>query len=272
VSRYKIWPLRTGTIIVDKGQYITRGIDVGLHVPIPATAWYVSDGRRHVLVDTGMCHTELAHWHHPGSCQEDDQSIVPQLERLGVAASDIELIVFTHLHWDHCHNVDAFPNARLVVSQQELMWALDPHPLFFKSYEDPRITSRVAPFRGSSFETTHGEAEVIEGISVFPTVGHTPGHQSVAVDTDHGVHVITGDACFAYVNLEPASATLRFTIMGRVMDLLAAWRSLEVIAERADVVLPAHDDAVYDHECYPLIGARGTRTFGTRPATSGRSV
>lgn len=253
MSNFVITPLRTGTIIVDKGQYITRGIDVGKHVPIPATAWYLTDGSHKVLVDTGMCRTELADWHHPGSCQAAGEAIQDQVRALGVDPADIDLIVFTHLHWDHCHNVDQFPNARLMVSQAELDWARKPHPLYYKSYEDARV-GQVAPFQGKEFETVTGEAELVPGIAVFPTVGHTPGHQSVAVETTEGTHVITGDACFAYVNLERASPTLRFTIMGRVIDLLAAWRSLEVIAERAAVVLPAHDETVFALRSYPLVG------------------
>jgi N-acyl homoserine lactone hydrolase len=250
MSNFVITPLNTGTIVVDKGEYVTRGIDAGVKVPIPAIAWYLTDGRHQVVVDTGMCQTSLADWHHPGSHQADGQAIHEQLTAIGVRPDEIELVVVTHLHWDHCHNLDKFINARFVVSRQELAWALDPHPLYFKSYEAPQL-GRTAPFRHTTFETVDGEAEILPGLEVFSTIGHTPGHQSVAVATEAGVHVITGDACFAYVNLAPANDTLRFTIMGRVMDLLAAWRSLEVIVERATVVLPAHDEKVFAHARYP---------------------
>ncbi|MCK4790686.1 MAG: hypothetical protein KAV87_43525, partial [Desulfobacteraceae bacterium] len=70
------------------------------------------------------------------------------------------------------------------------------------------------------------------------------------VDTEGGVHVIAGDAVFSYDNLDPAGEYLPFTLMGRFMDIVAAWRSLEDIVSRADVVLPGHDMRVLDTAVY----------------------
>lgn len=250
MSDYQIRPLKTGTIVVDKGAYITRGVGLGQKAEIPATAWYVTDGHHTIMVDTGMCHTPLADWHHPGSWQEPGGAVHERLQAIGVAPADIELIIFTHLHWDHCHNLDKFPNARLVVSAQEYAFALDPIPPYYTSYEHPRLGT-TPPFVGFQFETLEGESEILPGMTVFPTPGHSPGHQSVAVNTRGGVHVIAGDAVFAYDNLVPASEHLPFTIMGRFTDIIAAWRSLEEIVRRAAVVLPGHDMRVMDAEVYP---------------------
>jgi glyoxylase-like metal-dependent hydrolase (beta-lactamase superfamily II) len=250
MSKYRITPLKTGTIIVDKGGYITRGTDIGKEVEIPATAWYVTDGRHKIMVDLGMCQTELADWHHPGSWQEPGEAVHEGLQDIGVEPGEIEMIIFTHLHWDHCHNIDQFTNARLMVHEKELAFALDPLPLYYKSYEHQKL-GKQAPFLNVKFETVTGESEVLPGIRVFPTPGHCPGHQSVAVDTEGGVHVIAGDAVFAYDNLRPAGEHLPFTIMGRFMDIAASWHSLEEIVRRADFVLPGHDQRVMDVAVYP---------------------
>jgi glyoxylase-like metal-dependent hydrolase (beta-lactamase superfamily II) len=82
---------------------------------IPGTAWYVTDGRRKIMVDVGMCRTELADWHHKGSRQEPGEAVHEQLQALGVDPAEIELVILTHLHWDHCHNLDKFTKARFVV-------------------------------------------------------------------------------------------------------------------------------------------------------------
>lgn len=250
MSEYTIRPLRTGVITVDKGAYITRGVGLGEMVDIPAIAWYLTDGRRRLLVDTGMCDTELADWHHPGSRQEPGEAIHERLRDIGVDPADIELIIFTHLHWDHCHNLDKFPNARCVVSAREYSFALDPIPPYYKTYEHYKL-GKTAPFIGVAFDKIDGQSEVLPGLSVFPTPGHSPGHQSVAVNTTEGVYVIAGDAVFAYDNLAPAGEHIPFTIMGRFMDIIASWHSLEEIASRADVVLPGHDMRVMDVEVYP---------------------
>jgi N-acyl homoserine lactone hydrolase len=250
MSAYQITPLKTGTIIVDKGGYITRGKGFGEEVEIPATAWYLTDGQHKLLVDTGMAYTELAHWHHAGSWQDPDDVVHQRLKRIGVDPEEIELVIFTHLHWDHCHNIDKFTHARFVVHARELEFALEPIPPYYKSYEHYRL-GKKAPFIDIQFETIHGETEILPGIHVFPTPGHSPGHQSVAVETTEGTHVIAGDAVFAYDNLRPASEHLPYTIMGRFMDICASWHSLEEIVRRASVVLPGHDFRVFDVDTYP---------------------
>jgi N-acyl homoserine lactone hydrolase len=251
MSNYRIRPLQTGTIIVDKGAYVTRGIGLGTEVEIPGTCWYLTDGEHKVMVDTGMCHTKLADWHHHGSRQDPGQAVDEQLKALGVDPAEIEMVIFTHLHWDHCHNLDKFTNARFVVSAAELAFALEPIPPYYKSYEYHKLGTK-APFLGIGFETVDGEKEILPGISVFPTPGHSPGHQAVAVDTDKGLHIIAGDAIFAYDNLEPASPHLPFTVPGRFADIIGCWKSIEEIVHRSKIVLPGHDKRVMEVEEYPV--------------------
>jgi len=252
MNDFTIKPLNTGLVTVDKGAYVTRGVDLGVEVDLPASCWYVTDGAHKIMVDTGMCGGELADWHHHGSKQAPGQAVHEQLLAMGVDPKEIELVIFTHLHWDHCHNMDRFSNARFLVSAVELEFARNPIPPYYKSYEHPKL-GKKAPFTDATFETVEGEKEILPGLSVFPTPGHSPGHQSVQAQTRGGTHIITGDAVFAYVNLEPSGEHMPFTIMGRFMDIAASWNSLEEIVRRADVILPGHDMKVFEHEVYPVL-------------------
>ena len=249
---FRIRPILTGTIQVDAGAYLTMGRNVGKKVDIAASAWLIEGATRPILVDTGMCDTERANrWHHPGSRQGDGQDIGSQLARLGVRPEEVGLLIFTHLHWDHCSNMKLFSGARCVVNRRELAFALDPIPPYYRSYESP-VLGITPPFAGMAFETVEGEVEVHPGITVFPTPGHSPGHQSVSVETDGGSYVIAGDAIFCYENLkDDPAAHLPFIPPGRFVNMLEAWESVKAIVARAAHVLPGHEMAVFEREVYP---------------------
>lgn len=245
-----IYPLNTGFISIFKGFHATQGRGIDHRMEIPATTWYIDGTPQKVLVDTGMCDTERANrWHHKGSRQT--QPITEALARIGVQPEDIDIVIFTHLHWDHCANMKAFVNARFIVHQVELDFALNPLPPYYRSYEATAL-GIVPPFAGVEFDVVNGEEEVLPGIVVFPTPGHSPGHQSVAVETAEGTYVIAGDAVFVYENLEgDLDRQLPYIPIGRFVNFFDMWRSIEAIDQRADFVLPGHDSAVFDQEYYP---------------------
>jgi N-acyl homoserine lactone hydrolase len=245
-----IYPVNTGYISIFKGFHATQGRGVDQHMDIPATAWYIDGASKKVLVDTGMCDTERANrWHHKGSRQT--QPITEALAGIGLAPKEIDLVIFTHLHWDHCANLKAFVNAKLIVHKTELEFALDPLPPYYRSYESAAL-GLSPPFAGVEFEQVHGEKEILPGIAVFPTPGHSPGHQSVTVETSQGTYVIAGDAVFVYENLDgDPEHHLPYIPIGRFVNLFDMWHSIETIDQRADFVLPGHDVAVFKQAHYP---------------------
>jgi glyoxylase-like metal-dependent hydrolase (beta-lactamase superfamily II) len=248
----RIVPINTGFIQVDKGGTLTQGRGYGEKIYIPATAWYVNGGEEKVMVDTGMCETARAdRYHHAGSYQEEDQRIDRALKKIGVDPEEISKVIFTHLHWDHCHNHGLFKNAKFYAHVDEVKFALTPLPPYYRSYESPHL-GIVPPFSETPFQLTEGEERIAQGIYVFPTPGHSPGHQSVAVETRKGTYVITGDAVMSWENWEGDLANhLPFIMNGRYIDLQKSWVSFFRIKERAQFVLPGHEMKVFDQREYP---------------------
>ncbi|MCF8131377.1 MAG: N-acyl homoserine lactonase family protein [Deltaproteobacteria bacterium] len=246
-----IHPLNTGFIALDKGVYITGGHDYGQEVEVPCNAFLIKDGESRILVDTGMEETQKAHIHHPGSYQPEGSRIDQRLAELDVSPEEIEAVLFTHLHWDHCANMKLFRNARFFVHRKELEFALDPHILYLKSYDSEKL-GMTPPFKGVEFTTVEGDYAYNDRISMFPTPGHCPGHQSVAVKTDGGLVVIAGDAVFADENMVPDEHRgLPFTPMGRFVSVFEMYDSMVRILDRADRVLTAHGTGVYDQDQWP---------------------
>ncbi|MGD9755754.1 MAG: N-acyl homoserine lactonase family protein [Acidimicrobiia bacterium] len=107
-------------------------------------------------------------------------------------AGDIAVLVNSHLHFDHCGGNALVPNARVVVQAAE--WRAGHHEKLVAS-----DTYSPALFDiGQDVQLIDGEHDLFgDGrVVCIPTPGHTPGHQSLRVRTDHGEVVLCGDACY----------------------------------------------------------------------------
>lgn len=230
-------------------------------VPLPVFTFLIEGAQKLVLVDTGMAWTERANqYHHPGSWQEPGQDIESQLKAAGYTPADVDIILFTHLHWDHMFYLEKFTNARMICHKREWEFANNPIPLYYKSYEHPALGVQ-APFTGLEFETVEGETEILPGIRVFESFGHSPGHMSVEVDTDEGSYICAGDSIFVMGNLEPIPE-MHYNISppGRFYNIVESWRSIEYQKERAkdpSFLLLSHDKALLDRiKDTPVLGKK----------------
>jgi N-acyl homoserine lactone hydrolase len=106
------------------------------------------------------------------------------LGALGVDPGDVRLIVNCHLHRDHCGGNPELPGRPVFVQRVELEAAREP------DYTVPALVD----FAGAAYEVLDGEAEILPGVRVVPTPGHTDGHQSLVVDCAEGPVVLLGQA------------------------------------------------------------------------------
>ncbi len=99
------------------------------------------------------------------------------LFHLGLKPGDVDIVINTHLHWDHCSNNHLFPQATFFVQRKELQYAAAPLPAHSKYYEayEPGV---IPPFVGTHFEIIEADKEILKDVSVMLSPGHTPGFQS----------------------------------------------------------------------------------------------
>ena len=154
---------------------------------------------------------------------------------LGVAVSEVDTIVHTHLHGDHCGwNVNddqggavTFPNATVWVAQKELDYWTSP-----ESDNNPQAEysrSRIQPLVSAGrVKTTDGESDVYPGMTMIPTPGHTPGHCCVLLASGAEKLLILGDAAHHPVHLEHHD-----WIPGVDLDRAESARSRAKVAARA---------------------------------------
>ena len=165
----------------------------GTQGPVYAYAIRHPDGL--LLVDTGVG------WGN----EEIDDAYQPERRPLGEALSahglelqDVVLLVNTHLHFDHCGSNHLFPRVPIYVQQDEYAAA---HAL-------PHFTiPSWVDFSDARYEQVPGEQHLLPGVHLLPTPGHTPGHQSVAIETESGLAVLAGQAIYSAAEYQQLVST-----------------------------------------------------------------
>ena len=141
-----------------------------------------------VLVDTGM--TQL----HPLVADMDPRLTPLSTQDLDLAS--IDLVINTHLHFDHCGGNLLFSGRPIYVQRQELDDA--------RTQEDYTIREWVeAP--DVQYVPVDGELELLPGLRLVPAPGHTPGSQVVVVERGGQSVVICGDTAVFFAELDEPS-------------------------------------------------------------------
>ena len=228
-------------------------------VALPVFTFLIEGGDKLLLIDTGMCDTERANkYHHPGSWQDKGMAIDEQLQKIGYKPEDIDIVVCTHLHWDHISNMGKFKNATFIAHEREWEFAQNPIPLYYKSYESP-VLGLTPPFAGINMKTVKGETEIMAGVRTFESFGHSPGHISVEIDTKDGKYICAGDSIFVLGNLK-GIPELHYNITppGRFYNIVESWKSIEMQKSRMldeSHLLLCHDKALEERvKTTPIFG------------------
>jgi N-acyl homoserine lactone hydrolase len=186
-----------------------------------------------VLLDTGIAegNAEVEELYHPVRRPLDEA-----LGTAGVTTDDIRIVVNCHLHIDHCGGNPRFPDTPILAQQVEFDAA--------HSEEDYPIAD-LYDFPDARYELHGGEADVAKGIRVVPTPGHTPGHQSLIVETDVGRVVLAGQAVNGATDYGRAQYASELRRSGSDEEVIVPeW--IERLQEFDPVlVLFAHDNATW---------------------------
>jgi N-acyl homoserine lactone hydrolase len=197
---------------------------------IPVHGFVVTHPGGAALVDTGVGGPQdvLNDW------RVVNRSVADALAEIDMTPGDIDLVINTHLHFDHCGQNAVFPHAACYVQRAELDRSRREEPELYDWFD----------FMNGRFELLDGDAEVVPGVSVLATPGHTVGHQSVAVSLDGGaLDVLIGDA--AYTSVQFGGPPDEDLPLGQAADPVA-WRdSLGLIKSMKPTnVHFCHDTAV----------------------------
>jgi 4-pyridoxolactonase len=219
----RVYFLDGGTFQQDQ-SIVTFAIGAGQKVWSQVYSIFVDHPEAKIMIETGM---DPALWSPllkqilvPK--QSPEQRLDNSLKKLGVSPEDIDVVINTHLHADHCSFNRLFKNATWIVNRKELQEALVPEPFeitYFRPCFDVGLRTKLI----------EGDYTVVKGVEILDTHGHTAGHVSVSVETEgSGTFLFTGDASMTKENFWGSERT---SPMGwpcaPCLDQRAYMRSLE---------------------------------------------
>ncbi len=226
---YSITPILTGVRNPDQG-IMTYQQGYGKRIWLPVWAFLLQGQGKNILVDTGLDENELFV---PDTFTKETglvaKTLVEGLEENGLVPDDINIVINTHLHDDHCGNNSFFKKAKFYVHRDEIAFCKSPHPIDHR-YDEYFIEE-------TEFTELDSGGEILPGLEVIFSPGHTVGCLSVKVETGEGSTVITGFCC----NSENFPANGPAVCPGVHIDAISAWQSIQKIKDMGCKILPMHD-------------------------------
>jgi N-acyl homoserine lactone hydrolase len=223
---------------VDFGYFVRPAQETGTGQPrVEALLGYAVVHPEGVLLfDTGLREgdPEADAWYRPVR-----RALPEALRGAGISSEDVRWIANCHLHFDHCGNNPALVGRPIFVQSVELRTART-----MKDYTLPQVIG----FAGADYRELSGEVEVLSGVRLIPTPGHTSGHQAMAVSTSDGTIVLAGQATNTAFDYSSAELALRSRREGRVTDNAITYPPWIERIQKLDPrrIVFAHDHAVWE--------------------------
>ena len=211
-------------------------------VRIPVTCYLIRTADAAILFDTGLSPRAV-----PGLLRtdplarfEDADLLVQRLDSVGLEPSDVDVVVLSHLHFDHAGGAALFTASELVVQQDEYAYAHYPASFFASFYYRKNFD-----LPGYRWRLLDGDVELVPGVTVLRSDGHTPGHQSLLVELPgSGPVILAGDCCYWQRSVDEEIPP------GVVWDPTRAMHSIKRLKTLARLtegrIFPSHDPVFWE--------------------------
>ncbi|MEM4566426.1 MAG: N-acyl homoserine lactonase family protein [Archaeoglobaceae archaeon] len=159
----------------------------------PVYIWLIDAGEK-IVVDAGVAENAMYPVEGGG-----EKGVINALEQEKLSPEDVETLVITHLHFDHCANAHLFHNARVYVQKREWEFAMNPLPVLRDLY----VEKYLETLESMDLCLVKGDLEIADGVKPVALPGHTPGLQGILVKTKSGKYLMASDHFYSYMNIFP---------------------------------------------------------------------
>lgn len=210
-------------------------------MPMDYFIWVAKSDKHTVVIDVGF-NEEVAN-------QRKRTFIrcpVKTLENLGVKAEDVPYVIITHMHYDHIGNLEKFPNSTFVLQETEMAFWTGKYASrkgFRHLVEVEDVLHLVKENFAGRIEFVSGSKEVVPGITVYNTGGHSAGLQFVKVQTEKGNVILTSDVSHFYKNMEEDRP---FAVVHDLANMYNAFDLVRSVSDSSSIIVPGHDPQVME--------------------------
>ncbi|CAF1091330.1 unnamed protein product [Adineta steineri] len=232
----RLYVLLCGFEIIPK-TVSTRNLGANIIMSEPITAFLLDTTDGWILVDCGIDEAKIDDpilvqkyfldrgWK-PAPVVLPVHHLRYQLSQINVEPYMIKYIILTHMHADHTGNLKHFPNAKIYIQHEEYEHGFQPQEKLSSAWFRDDYDSRPE----SDWILVNGDMNILPGLDLISTRGHTSGHQSVRVQLPSGAIIImTGDAGDLMENYE------KEILPGESVDDKAALESIQRLKQLASV-------------------------------------
>ena len=209
LGAFEIYPVTDGRFRLDGGAMFgvvpkviwekCCAADELNRIPLSLTCLLIRAHGKSILVDTGLGSKEGDKFQRMFAVDRTP-TLLESLNRLGLGREDIDMVINTHLHFDHAGGntmietngtiTPSFPKAQYFIQHGEYEDAARANERTKASYRRDNFTSIA---HVNQWEFLHGDTEVLPGITAVVTAGHTRCHQGVKIESEGKTAFFLGD-------------------------------------------------------------------------------
>jgi glyoxylase-like metal-dependent hydrolase (beta-lactamase superfamily II) len=228
----------------------TYQADAESRIPMHHNCLLVRADGRTIVVDTGYGTRLPDKMQHFLSLERPEGDLVAGLARHGVAPEDVDLVINTHLHGDHCGGntrfdeagdlAPTFPNAEYVVQRLEYADAAFPNERTRGTY----YASNFAPlYETGQMRLLDGDVEIAPGMRCAVTPGHTRAHMSVVFEAGGEAALYVADLASLWVHFANLAWMTAYDVEPLVtLETKRVWQRWAL--ERDALILFEHDPLI----------------------------
>ena len=241
---YQVYAIRYGHHDRQSSENFLHGDPHDILQPLAYYVWAIVGAHGTFVLDTGF---------DEAMAKKRGRTLLNPIGR-GLAAIDIdpgevEDVIVSHLHYDHCGNHDLFPRARYHLQDIEMAYSTGRcmcHAEIRIPFEADDVVAMVRKVFAGRVVFHDGEQQLAPGLTLHHIGGHSKGLQCVRVKTQRGHVVLASDASHLYAHMNEGRV---FPITYSVAETLEGYATLRKLADSPDHIVPGHDPQVLEQ--YP---------------------